>query len=163
MARKKSCECHNCKKKIYVENAVKLDDEEYPIYWCSNACRVVTSDKEIIVEKLNFIFKEILAVKTLNKSVKGYIRNRINEDFDDKTEILLAVLEKKKEKIIDLIKDKTFSNTTIKAKYIFACVKKDVDSIFNVKKEQTKLEEVEIPLPLIKRTIRKVRDISKWL
>ena len=25
MARKKSCECHNCKKKIYVENAVKLD------------------------------------------------------------------------------------------------------------------------------------------
>lgn len=161
MARKKLCECHSCGRKFYLEDAIKLDDEEYPIYWCSDACRVVTSDKEIAVEKINFIFKEILAVKTLNKSVKGYIRNRINEDFDNKTEILLVVLEKKKEKIINLIKDKTFSNTTIKAKYVFACVKKDVDNAYDALKEDITIED--LPLPLIKRVTKYVRDISKWL
>ena len=161
MARKKLCDCHSCGKKIYLEDAIKLDDEEYPIYWCSDACRVVTSDKEIIAEKINFIFKEILAVKTLNKSVRGYIRNRINEDFDNKTEILLAILEKKKEKIADLIKNKTFSNTTIKAKYVFACVKKDVDSAYETLKEDITVED--LPLPLIKRATKYVRDISKWL
>ena len=161
MARKKLCECHSCGKKFYLEDAIRLDDEEYPIYWCSDACRVVTSDKEIIIEKLNFIFKEILAVKTLNKSVKGYIRNRINEDFDNKTEILLEVLIKKKEKISNLIKEKTFSNTTIKAKYIFACVKKDVDNMYETLKEDIIVED--LPTPLIKRFTKYVRDISKWL
>ena len=161
MAKKKLCECHSCGKKIYLEDAIKLDDEEYPIYWCSDACRVVTSDKEIITEKLNFIFKEILAVKTLNKSVKGYIRNRINEDFENKTEILLEVLIKKKEKISNLIKEKTFSNTTIKAKYIFACVKKDVDNMYETLKEDITVED--LPTPLIKRVTKYVRDISKWL
>ena len=161
MARKKLCECHSCGKKFYLEDAIKLDDEEYPIYWCSDACRVVTSDKEIMIEKLNFIFKEILAVKTLNKSVKGYIRNRINEDFENKTEILLEVLIKKKEKISSLIKEKTFSNTTIKAKYIFACVKKDVDNMYKTLKEDITVED--LPTPLIKRVTKYVRDISKWL
>lgn len=161
MARKKLCECHSCGKKIYLEDVIKLDDEEYPIYWCSDACRVVTSDKEIMTEKLNFIFKEILAVKTLNKSVKGYIRNRINEDFENKTEILLEVLIKKREKISNLIKEKTFSNTTIKAKYIFACVKKDVDNMYETLKEDIVVED--LPTPLIKRVTKYVRDISKWL
>ena len=161
MTKKKLCECHSCGKKFYLEDAIKLDDEEYPIYWCSDACRVVTSDKEIMIEKLNFIFKEILAVKTLNKSVKGYIRNRINEDFENKTEILLEVLIKKKEKISNLIKEKTFSNTTIKAKYIFACVKKDVDNMYETLKEDITVED--LPTPLIKRVTKYVRDISKWL
>lgn len=163
MARKKLCECHSCGKKIYLENAIKLDDEEYPIYWCCEECKIATSETEIINEKINILFREVLGVKTLNKTVKGYIRNRLNDDFDDKREILFTVLRTKKEKIMKTMSEKTFSNTIVKTKYAFACVKKDVDSIFNAKKEQIKLEEVEIPLPLIKRTIRKVRDISKWL
>ena len=163
MARKKSCCCHSCGKKIYVENAVKLDDEECPIYWCCDECKSATSDEEIVNEKINILMKEILGVKVLNKTVRGYIRNRLNDDFDDKREILFIVLRTKKEKIMKAMSEKTFSNTIVKTKYAFACVKKDVDSIFNAKKEQIKLEEVEIPLPLIKRTIRKVRDISKWL
>lgn len=163
MARKKSCECHSCSRKIYVENAVKLDDEEYPIYWCSEECKNATSYEEIVNEKINILMKEILGVKALNKTVKGYIRNRLNDDFDDKREILFTILKTRKEKIAKTVSEKTFPNTTVKAKYIFACVKKDVDMIFNAKKEQINFEEVEVPLPLIKRTIKKVRDISKWL
>ena len=129
----------------------------------SEECKNATTQEEIVNEKINILMKEILGVKALNKTVKGYIRNRLNEDFDDKRETLFTVLKAKKEKITKMVSEKTFPNTTVKAKYVFACVKKDVDMIFNTKKEQIKLEEVEIPLPLIKRTIRKVRDISKWL
>jgi hypothetical protein len=163
MARKKSCECHSCGKKIYVENAVKLDDEEYPIYWCCEECKSATSETEIVNEKINILFKEVLGVKALNKTVKGYIRNRLNDDFDDKREILFSVLCKKRGKIVEIMCKKTFSNTTIKAKYVFACVKKDVDDIYRAKNEEIKLETVEIPIPVIERAFKKVRNISKWL
>ena len=163
MARKKSCECHSCGKKIYVENAVKLDDEEYPIYWCCEECKNATSEIEIVNEKINILFKEILEVRVLNKTVKGYIRNRLNDDFDDKREILFSVLCKKREKIVEIMCKKTFSNTTIKAKYVFACVKKDVDDIYRAKNEEIKLETVEIPIPVVEKVFKKVRNISKWL
>ena len=163
MARKKSCECHSCGRKIYVENAVKLDDEEYPIYWCSEECKNATTQEEIVNEKVNILMKEILGVKVLNKTVKGYIRNRLNEDFDNKREILFSVLCKKREKIVEIMCKKTFSNTTIKAKYVFACVKKDVDDIYRAKNEEIRLETVEIPIPVVERVFKKVRNISKWL
>ncbi len=163
MARKKSCECHSCSRKIYVENAIKLDDEEYPIYWCSEECKNATTQEEIVNEKINILMKEILGVKALNKTVKGYIRNRLNEDFDDKREILFSVLCKKREKIVEIMCKKTFSNTTIKAKYVFACVKKDVDDIYRAKNEEIKLETVEIPIPVVEKVFKKVRNISKWL
>ena len=163
MARKKSCECHSCGKKIYVENAVKLDDEEYPIYWCCEECKNATSEIEIVNEKINILFKEVLGVKALNKTVKGYIRNRLNDDFDDKREILFSVLCKKREKIVEIMCKKTFSNTTVKAKYVFACIQKDVDDIYRVKNEEIKLETIEIPIPVVERVFKKVRNISKWL
>ena len=163
MARKKSCECHNCKKKIYVENAVKLDDEEYPMQWCCDECRKITTDEEIVTEKIYHVFKDVLGVKALNKTVKGYIRNRLAEEYDDKREVLLIVLKARGEKITKTIAEKTFPNTTVKAKYVFACIKKDVETLFERKKEEIHFEEVEIPVPLIKKAMRKVRDISKWL
>ena len=164
MARKKSCECHSCGKKIYVENAVKLDDEEYPIYWCCEECKNATSEIEIVNEKINILFKEILDVRVLNKTVKGYIRNRLNDDFDDKREILFSVLCKKREKIVEIMCKKTFSNTTIKAKYVFACVKKDVDDIYEANKEvEQKIDNFEVPFSLNKTVIRKIKDITNWL
>lgn len=164
MARKKSCECHSCGKKIYVENAVKLDDEEYPIYWCCEECKSATSETEIVNEKINILFKEILDVRVLNKTVKGYIRNRLNDDFDDKREILFSVLCKKREKIVEIMCKKTFSNTTIKAKYVFACVKKDVDDIYKANKEaEQKIDNFEVPFSLNKTVIRKIKDITNWL
>ena len=164
MARKKLCDCHSCGKKIYVEDAIKLDDEEYPIYWCCEECKNATSETEIINEKINIKFKETLGVKTLNKAVKGYIRNRLNDDFDDKREILLNVLCKKREKIVEVMSKKTFSNTTIKAKYVFACVKKDVDDIYRAKNEaEQKIDNFEVPFSLNKTVIRKIKDITNWL
>lgn len=164
MARKKSCECHSCGKKIYVDDALKLDDEEYPIYWCCEECKIATSETEIINEKINILFREVLGVKTLNKTVKGYIRNRLNDDFDDKREILFSVLCKKREKIVEIMCKKTFSNTTIKAKYVFACVKKDVDDIYKANKEaEQKIDNFEVPFSLNKTVIRKIKDITNWL
>lgn len=164
MARKKLCECHSCGKKIYVENAVKLDDEEYPIYWCCEECKNTTSETEIVNEKINILFREVLGVKTLNKTVKGYIRNRLNDDFDDKREILFSVLCKKREKIVEIMCKKTFSNTTVKAKYVFACVQKDVDDIYKANKEaEQKIDNFEVPFSLNKTVIRKIKDITNWL
>ena len=163
MARKKSCECHNCKKKIYVENAVKLDDEEYPIYWCCDECRKITTDEEIITEKIYHVFKDILGVKALNKTVKGYIRNRLAEEYDDKREVLLIVLKARGEKITKTIAEKTFPNTTVKAKYVFACIKKDVEDTFKQNQKQYRKDDIEIPVSLTKTIIRKFKDISSWL
>lgn len=164
MARKKSCCCHSCGKKIYVEDALKLDDEEYPIYWCCEECKNATSETEIVNEKINILFKEVLGVKALNKTVKGYIRNRLNDDFDDKREILFSVLCKKREKIVEIMCKKTFSNVTIKAKYVFACVKKDVDDIYKANKEtEQKIDNFEIPFSLNKTVVRKIKDITSWL
>ena len=163
MARKKSCCCHSCGKKIYIDDALKLDDEEYPIYWCCEECKIATSETEIVNEKINIEFKKTLGVKVLNKTLKGYIRNRLNDDFDDKREILLDVLCKKREKIIEIMSKKTFNNTVAMAKYTFACLKKDVDDIYRAKNEEIKLETVEIPIPVVERVFKKVRNISKWL
>ena len=87
----------------------------------------------------------------------------MNDDFDDKREILFSVLCKKREKIVEIMCKKTFSNTTIKAKYVFACVKKDVDDIYRANNEEIKLETVEIPIPVVEKVFKKVRNISKWL
>ena len=164
MARKKSCECHSCGKKIYVDDAVKLDDEEYPIYWCCEECKSATSETEIVNEKINILFKEVLGVKALNKTVKGYIRNRLNDDFDDKRETLFTVLKARKEKITKTVSEKTFPNTTVKAKYVFACVKKDVDDIYKTNKEvEQKIDNFEVPFSLNKTVIRKIKDVTKWL
>ena len=75
---KKKAECYSCGKKGYQENYIeeKLDDEGHSIYFCSECCREVTSEETILNEKIYLLFKKILGVKTLNKSVKGYIRNR---------------------------------------------------------------------------------------
>lgn len=166
MARKKSCCCHSCGKKIYVENAVRLDDdEEYPIYWCCQDCKNATFDEEILNEKIYILFKDILGVKTLNKTVRGFIRNRLNDDFDDKREILFNVLKAKKEKIKQNIAEKTFPQTIAKAKYVFACVKRDVESEFEQRQKQQKFEmnNFEFSVPLTKTIVRKIKDISNWL
>ena len=164
MARKKA-ECYSCGKKGYQENYIEEQlDEEHSIYFCNSHCRDVTSEETILNEKIYLLFKKILGVKTLNKSVKGYIRNRLSEDFDDKRIFLFSVLKEKNDKLKQVISEKSFPNSTIKCKYIFASVENDVEKEY---KRQQEVENVktdfDIPIPLVKSVIKRVRDISKYL
>ena len=162
---KKKAECYSCGKKGYQENYIEERlDEEHSIYFCSECCREVTSEETILNEKIYLLFKKILGVKTLNKSVKGYIRNRLSEDYDDKTTFLFSVLKEKSDKLKQVISEKSFPNSTIKCKYIFASVGNDVEKEY---KRQQEIENVQtdfdIPIPLVKSVIKRVRDISKYL
>ena len=163
---KKKAECYSCGKKGYQENYIEeqLDDEGHSIYFCSECCREVTSEETILNEKIYLLFKKILGVKTLNKSVKGYIRNRLSEDYDDKTTFLFSVISLKYGKLKENMEKKSFPNTTIKAKYIFACVENDVDKEYKRQQEVEKAQtDFDIPIPLVKSVIKRVRDISKYL
>ena len=163
---KKKAECYSCGKKGYQENYIeeKLDDEGHSIYFCSECCREVTSEETILNEKIYLLFKKILGVKTLNKSVKGYIRNRLSEDYDDKTTFLFSVISLKSGKLRENMEKKSFPNTTIKAKYIFASVEDDVEKEYKRQQEVEKAQtDFDIPIPLVKSVIKRVRDISKYL
>lgn len=165
MGRKKIVECESCGTKHYLENSVEIELKSgEKIYFCSSDCYNAMSDDELIEKEIYSLFKSILSVRSLNKTVKGYIRNRLNDDFDDKREILFSVLCKKREKIVEIMCKKTFSSTTIKAKYVFACVKKDVDDIYKANKEaEQKIDNFEVPFSLNKTVIRKIKDITNWL
>ena len=163
---KKKAECYSCGKKGYQENYIEeqLDDEGHSIYFCSECCRDVTSEETILNEKIYLLFKKILGVKTLNKSVKGYIRNRLSEDYDDKTTFLFSVISLKYGKLKENMEKKSFPNTTIKAKYIFASVENDVEKEYKRQQEVEKAQtDFDIPIPLVKSVIKRVRDISKYL
>ena len=162
---KKKAECYSCGKKGYQENYIEEQlDDEHSIYFCSECCREVTSDEIILNEKIYLLFKKILGVKTLNKSVKGYIRNRLSEDYDDKTTFLFSVLKDKSDKLKQIISEKSFPNSTIKCKYIFASVEDDVEKEYKRQQEVEKIQtDFDIPIPLVKSVIKRVRDISKYL
>ena len=162
---KKKAECYCCGKKGYQENYIEEQlDEEHSIYFCSECCRDVTSEETILNEKIYLLFKKILGVKTLNKSVKGYIRNRLNEDFENKRIFLFSVLKEKNDKLKQIISGKSFPNSTIKCKYIFASVKDDVEKEYKRQQEIEKVQtEFDIPIPLVKSVIKRVRDISRYL
>ena len=165
MAKKKAKFCC-CGKKGYQENYIeeKLDDEEHSIYFCSECCREVTSEETILNEKIYLLFNKILGVKTLNKSVKGYIRNRLSEDFDDKRQVLFSIISLKSGKLMENMEKKSFPNTTIKAKYIFASVEDEVEKEYKRQQEVEKSQtDFDIPIPLVKSVIKRVRDISKYL
>ena len=106
----------------------------------------------------------MLGVKTLTKSLKGYIRNRLSEDFDDKRIFLFSVLKEKSDKLKQIISEKSFPNSTIKCKYVFASVEDDVDKEYKRQQEVEKAhKDFDIPIPLVKSVIKRVRDISKYL
>ena len=165
MAKKKS-ECYCCGKKGYQENYIEeqLDDEGHSIYFCNSHCKDVTSEETILNEKIYLLFKKILGVKTLNKSVKGYIRNRLSEDFDNKRQVLFSIISLKSGKLMENMEKKSFPNTTIKAKYIFASVEDEVEKEYKRQQEVEKIQtDFDIPIPLVKSVIKRVRDISKYL
>ena len=162
---KKKAECYCCGKKGYQENYIEEQlDEEKSIYFCSECCKEVTSKETILNEKIYLLFKKILGVKTLNKSVKGYIRNRLSEDYDDKTTFLFSVLKDKSDKLKQTILEKSFPNSIIKCKYIFASVENEVEKEYKRQQEVEKAQtDFDIPIPLVKSVIKRVRDISKYL
>ena len=163
---KKKAECYSCGKKGYQENYIEeqLDDEGHSIYFCSECCKDVTSEETILNEKIYLLFKKILGVKTLNKTVKGYIRNRLSEDFENKKNILYSILSEKKEKISRIIAEKTFSNGVARAKYVLKCVENDVNKEFERQQKQDKemVKEIEFNF-LNNRKKIKIRNISSWL
>ena len=166
MGRKKVCQCFSCGTKLYTEDAIeeKLDDDEHSIYFCNSHCRDVTSEETILNEKIYLLFKKILGVKTLNKSVKGYIRNRLSEDYDDKTTFLFSVLKEKSDKLKQVISEKSFPNSTIKCKYIFASVEDEVEKEYKRQQEVENYQtDFDVPIPLVKSVIKRVRDISRYL
>ena len=163
---KKKAECYCCSKKGYQENYIEyqLDDEGHSIYFCSECCKEVTSEETILNEKIYLLFKKILGVKTLNKSVKGYIRNRLSEDYDDKRQVLFSIIYLKSGKLRENMEKKSFPNTTIKAKYIFASVEDEVEKEYKRQQEIEKAQtDFDIPVPLVKSVIKRVRNISKYL
>ena len=83
------------------------------------------------------MIKSIIGVKTMGKTVNGYIRNRLKDDFDEnKRQILFTILSEKRYKLTEIISKKTFPNSTIKAKYVFASVEKDVEQELQRKTKQ---------------------------
>ena len=162
---KKKAECYSCGKKGYQENYIEEQlDDEHSIYFCNSHCREVTSNETILNEKIYLLFKKILGVKTLNKSVKGYIRNRLSEDYENKTTFLFSVLKDKSDKLKQIISEKSFPNLTIKCKYIFASVEDEVEKEYKRQQEVEKSQiDFDIPIPLVKSVIKRVRDISKYL
>ena len=161
---KKKAECYCCGKKGYQENYIEeqLDDEGHSIYFCCEHCRSVTSDEEILKEKIYSLYQSIIGTKTLNKTVKGYIRNRLDNEYKDKKEILYRLMKERKDKISEIIIDKNFPNGIVRAKFILKCIEKDV---FAEHRRQQKYNDIKAEEIIPSRTtiIRKIRDISKWL
>ena len=163
MAKKKAT-CYSCGKKGYQEDFIKEEiDEEHSIYFCNSHCKNATSDEELIKEKIYLLYQSIIGTKTLNKTVKGFLRNRLDDEYKDKKNILFSILSEKKEKISRIIAEKTFSNGIARAKYILKCVESDVNKEFERQQNKNKemIKEIEFNF-LNKRKKIKIRDISSW-
>lgn len=163
MAKRKAT-CYSCGKKGYQEDFIKEEiDEEHSIYFCSEHCKNATSEEELIKEKIYLLYQSIIGTKTLNKTVKGFLRNRLDDEYKDKKNILFSILSEKKEKISRIIAEKTFSNGIARAKYILKCVESDVNKEFERQQNKNKemIKEIEFNF-LNKRKKIKIRDISSW-
>ena len=88
----------------------------------------------------------------------------MNEDYENKTTFLFSVLKDKSDKLKQIISEKSFPNSTIKCKYIFASVEDDVDKAYKRQQEVEKVQtDFDVPIPLVKSVIKRVRNISKYL
>lgn len=164
MGRKKVCQCFSCKTKLYIEDAIEERlDNEHSVYFCNSHCKNATSEEELLKEKIYLLYQSIIGTKTLNKTVKGFLRNRLDDEYKDKKNILFSILNEKKEKISRIIAEKTFSNGIARAKYILKCVESDVNKEFERQQNQNKemIKEIEFNF-LNKRKKIKIRDISNW-
>ena len=94
--------------------------------------------------------------KILNERVDTFIENT-------NTKYLLFILKNENEKINKYLETKTFKNDYQKLAYLQRILESKIKQYQELEKNQIKLEEIELPLPLTKRAINKVRDISKWL
>ena len=119
--------------------------------------------------EIEYMFISLLNVAGLSKSVRGYIRNQLSEyERQNKILILHSILVEKMQYFDKILQNKTFSNTTIKAKYIFKSVEEMVDLEYQkmVKRQQQiaiKEQGFTIPCELKRSVVKKVRDISAYL
>ena len=93
MARKKVITCESCGTREYMEKSIEVELKTGDkIYFCCEHCKDVTSDEEILDKEIFSMIKSIISVKTMGKTVNGYIRNRLKDDFDgNKRQILFTI------------------------------------------------------------------------
>ena len=105
MARRKVITCESCDTREYMEKAIEVELKTGDkIYFCCEHCKDVTSDEEILNKEIFSMIKHIIGVKTMGKTVNGYIRNRLKDDFDkDKRQILFTILSEKRYKLTEII------------------------------------------------------------
>ena len=167
MARKKVITCESCGTREYMEKSIEVELKTGDkIYFCCEHCKDVTSDEEILNKEIFSMIKHIIGVKTMGKTVNGYIRNRLKDDFDgDKRQILFTILSEKRYKLTEIISKKTFPNSTIKAKYVFASVEKDVEQELQRKtKQDERITFVTFDEPIsVSRTTKKRKSIRDFL
>lgn len=164
------CRCRYCGSERLVSNCVShLTPNNMKMYFCNNDCYEKMSPVNLKMAEIEYMFISLLNVAGLSKSVRGYIRNQLSEyERQNKILILHRILVEKMQYFDKILQNKTFSNTTIKAKYIFKSVEETVDLEYQkmIKREQQiaiKEQSFIIPCELKRTNIKKRRNISDFI
>lgn len=168
--RNSSCRCRWCGKSNLVKNSlVHITPNNLNMYFCNDECYKAMSKDELLACEIEYMFISMLNARGMTKSLKTYIQNQIKPYKDnDRLLALHSVFKNKHQFFYEYLKDKSFSNSTVKAKYIFKSIENDVEKEYRA---LTKLEQIrEIKeeqthdVCELKQTKRKrIRNISEFL
>ena len=157
MARKTTT-CFRCKQKTTILKKITIDDEKD--YWFCEHCF-----KEMTEKELNNLTNKYYIMKTLNLKKMSKVLNERTDAFIENTDTkyLLPILKNENEKIKKYLETKTFKNDYQKLAYLQRVLESKIKQYQELEKNQINLETVEIPIPVVERVFKKVRNISKWL
>jgi hypothetical protein len=139
--RNSSCRCRWCGKSNLVKNSlVHITPNNLNMYFCNDECYKAMSRDELLASEIEYMFISMLNAKGMTKSLKTYIHNQIKPYKDnDRLLALHSVFKNKHQFFYEHLKDKSFSNSTVKAKYIFKSIENDVEKEYQA---LTKLEQI---------------------
>ena len=158
MARK-TTNCYSCNSKS--ENLIKYSIDNEKDYWFCEECYYLMTDDDFNILNIKYYILKIMNMTRVGKTIDERINNFIKNM--DKT-CLLFSLKSRQEEMKRYLASKTFKNNYAKWGYL----QKMIETLYE--KEYKRQQEVEkaqtdfdIPIPLVKSVIKRVRDISKYL
>ncbi len=158
MARK-TTNCYSCNSKS--EKLIKYSIDNEKDYWFCEECYYLMTDDDFNILNIKHYILKIMNMTRVGKTIDERINNFIKDM--DKT-CLLFSLKSRQEEMKRYLETKTFKNNYAKWGYL----QKMIESLYEKEyKRQQEVEKVQtdfdIPIPLVKSVIKRVRDISKYL
>lgn len=166
VARKSKCTCCHCKKEGFNTEFIPLTmHNKMTAYVCSEECRKLLSEEDVL--KLNIKYWFITCTKrNMTKSLNSYYSKWVNNFELDDLKLIENTLNQQWREISSFMAYKDFAHGTGAFKYLMAMLESKLEKEKKLRNEIENFKSFETDIPVqtnTKTTIKRKKDISKWL